>query len=223
MKSPVKMPPPWFYFGVQNLFKLLVRLLSKEEVVGLENIPAQGPFLVVFNHLSMVDAPVIFVLFPMQIVGMMTDKYRHSPVIAFLGNLLGIIWVKRGEADMTAIKASLGHLRSGGVLAIAPEGTRSREASLLEGKTGAAYLADRACVPIVPLAISGSEQVVRNLRRLRRTPVRVAIGQPFRLPSEGRAKGEKLEEYTDLIMNRLAELLPPAYRGSYAGASQESG
>jgi 1-acyl-sn-glycerol-3-phosphate acyltransferase len=220
MKSPAKMPPAWVYHGAQIFFKLLGWLLLKQEVRGRENLPAKGPFLLVFNHLSMVDAPVIFIQAPRQMVGMMTDKYSDAPLIAFLGNLLGIIWVARGEADMAAIKTSLGHLRSGGILAIAPEGTRNPEGRLQKGKTGAAYLADRAGVPIVTLGIAGTEQVFHNVRRLRRTPVKVTIGQPFHLPAGGRAKGETLEEYTDLIMRRLAEVLPPEYRGYYADAVQ---
>lgn len=219
MTSRVKMPPAWFYFLVQDIFKLLGAVLLKQDVHGREYIPEKGPFLVVFNHLSLVDAPLVLIHFPQQIVGMMTDKYYSTPFISQLGKRMGIIWVARGEADLGAIKASLIHLRSGGILAISPEGTRSPEGSLLKGKTGAAYLADRTRVPIVPVAIAGSENVFNNLRRWRRTPVLVSIGQPFHLPAEGRARPEKLEEYTDLIMRRLAELLPPAYRGEYAGGA----
>ena len=81
---------------------------------------------------------------------------------------------------------------------------------------GAAYLAARADVPIVPVGITGTEQIKRNLLRLRRTDVRIVIGKPFRLPNSGRVRGQKLHEYTDLIMQRIAELLPEEYRGVYA-------
>ena len=216
MTSPVKMPPAWVYFLVRWIFTILGKLLLKEEVRGLENIPAQGPFLLVFNHLSMVDAPLILIHEPHQMAGMMTDKYADSPFISWLANLMGIVWITRGEADLQAIRASLGHLRSGGILGVAPEGTRSMVASLQPGKTGAAYLADRAGVAVVPVGIAGSEQVLHNVRRLRRTAVKFTVGPPFHLPAGGRAKGEKLEEYTELIMQRIAELVPPEYRGVYA-------
>jgi 1-acyl-sn-glycerol-3-phosphate acyltransferase len=210
------MPPAWFYHLAQNVFHVMGAAVLKLTVYGRENLPAQGPYLVVFNHLSMVDAPVLLKTVPQQMSGFMTDKYAESPFIGRLANLMGVLWVTRGEADMDAIKAALGHLRSGGILAISPEGTRSLTGQLLPGKTGAAYLATRTGVPIVPVAMWGTEKVYANVRRLRRTPVGLAVGEPFHLPADSRAKGEKLEEYTDLMMRRLAALLPPEYRGVYA-------
>ncbi len=217
MKSPVKMPAPWVYRLAQTIFRGLAWLLLDQDLRGLENIPAEGPFLLIFNHLSMVDAPLIFIHFPRQMVGMMTDKYLRAPIISQLGNLLGIIWVTRGEADMDAIKACLGHLRSGGILAISPEGTRNTSGQLIPGKTGAAYLATRTGATLLPVGIVGTEQVFHNIRQLRRTQVKMTIGPAFRLPADPRAKGQALEDYTDLIMRRLAATLPPENRGVYAG------
>ena len=103
------------------------------------------------------------------------------------------------------------------VLGMAPEGTRARGPyALQKGKTGPAYIAARADVQIVPVGLTGTEKVKRNLPRLRRTDVRIVIGKPFRLPESGRVRGEKLREYTDLIMYSIAELLPEEYRGVYA-------
>jgi 1-acyl-sn-glycerol-3-phosphate acyltransferase len=116
---------------------------------------------------------------------------------------------------MDAIKLSLHHLKSGGAMGLAPEGTRSPSGQLQKGKTGAAYLADRSGVPILPAVVWGTEKVAQNLKRGRRTLVTCVIDKPFRLPSNGRAKGETLEQYTEIIMCRLAALLPPEYRGVY--------
>jgi 1-acyl-sn-glycerol-3-phosphate acyltransferase len=193
-------------------------LLLRQDVRGRENFPAQGPYLVAFNHLSMVDAPLLLLYVPRQMTGMMTDKYAQAPFISWLANLLGVLWVTRGEADMDAIKACLGHLRSGGILAISPEGTRSLDAQMAKGKTGVAYLATRTGVPVVPVGMSGTEKVAANFRHLRRTPVTFVVGPPIRLPADNRAKGEKLEEYTELIMRRIATLVPAEYRGAYADA-----
>ena len=102
-------------------------------------------------------------------------------------------------------------------MGIAPEGTRARGPyALQEAKTGTAYLAARADVPIVPVGITGTEKIKRNLPRLRSTDIRIVIGKPFRLPESGYIRGAKLREYTDLIMQRIAELLPEEYRGAYA-------
>ena len=98
----------------------------------------------------------------------------------------------------------------------APEGTRARGPyALQEGKTGLAYLATRANVPILPVGIAGTERMKDNLPRLRRTELRIAVGEPIHLPASGRARGRQLREYTDAIMHRLATLLPQEYRGFY--------
>jgi 1-acyl-sn-glycerol-3-phosphate acyltransferase len=100
-------------------------------------------------------------------------------------------------------------------MAMAIEGTRSRTGGLLPGKSGPTFLASRTHVPMIPAAIWGTEKIVSNLKRLRRSEVHVRLGQPFHLP-EGRANTEQLEEYTDQVMLQIAAMLPPQYRGVYA-------
>lgn len=204
------------YYGLQKVIRFLALFVFKQEVIGREHIPAEGSFLVVVNHLSLMDAPVVFMNCPRPLTGLIADNFRNVPGIGHLVRLTGGLWVARGEVDTNAIKACLRVLRNGGRLALAPEGTRSRVHHLLPGKTGAAYLADRTGVPIVPMAVTGTEKTSYYFKRLRRTPVRVVVGQPFHLPPDGHAKGQQLEEYTDQIMCRLAALLPPEYRGAYA-------
>jgi 1-acyl-sn-glycerol-3-phosphate acyltransferase len=216
MNSSIRRPPAWYYYLVRAIFSVLARLLLQTEVRGRENLPAAGPCLLAFNHLSMVDAPVLLILVPQQMTGMITDKYAQSPFIGWLAHSMGALWITRGEADMDAIKGALGYLRSGGILSVAPEGTRNPSRGLTAGKTGVAYLATRTGAQIVPVAITGTEKVHGNVRRLRRTRVTVTVGEALTLPADTRAKGEKLEEYTDLMMLRLAALLPPEYRGVYA-------
>jgi 1-acyl-sn-glycerol-3-phosphate acyltransferase len=108
---------------------------------------------------------------------------------------------------MTALKI----LEGGDLFAIAPEGHRSNS-GLLPGLEGVAFVATRANVPILPVAISGTEKIFKQLR----PKVQVTVGRPYRLP-EGRAKGDVLVEYTERIMCAIAALLPEAYRGVYAG------
>jgi 1-acyl-sn-glycerol-3-phosphate acyltransferase len=207
---------PAVYELLRGVFKFLEWLLIRPEVSGMENVPREGAFLVVTNHLGLADPPMVFIHFPRQMVMFVADKWKNVPGISHLANTVGSIWVARGEADLSAIKQAIGALKSGQPVGLAPEGTRSRTRALQKGKTGAAYLADRTNVAILPVAISGTERLRENLVRLRRTPVRLVVGEPFRLPPNGRAKGDLLEAYTDLIMCRLAALLPPEYRGVYA-------
>lgn len=207
---------PAVYWFLRSVFRFLGWLLLRQEVHGLENIPASGPFLIVVNHLGIADPPLVFMNVRRQMVMFAADKWKKVPGIRHLAEATGVIWVARGEADLSAIKSALAVLKSGRPLGMAPEGTRSPTRALQRGKTGAAYLADRTGVPIVPIGISGSERFAENLRRLRRTPVRFVVGKPFHLPPNGHAKGDLLEAYTTQIMCRIAALLPPEYRGVYA-------
>jgi len=124
----------------------------------------------------------------------------------------------RENTDFSAVRQALEYLKMGAILGIAPEGTRSKETrGLLEGKQGAALLAARAMVPIVPVGIVGSEFIKSSLLKLRRAPVSITIGEPYHLPAFDHENRQKwLTQCTDEIMCRIAALLPPAYRGFYA-------
>jgi 1-acyl-sn-glycerol-3-phosphate acyltransferase len=196
---------------------VLMRVVSRRECIGLENIPDEPPYILVTNHLAVFDSPLLLTLCPHTIRAFAAAKHKRNPLYAPLLAAGRSIWVRRGEIDREALRKALEVLASGEALGMAPEGTRARETHALQkGKMGAAYLATRADVPIVPVGITGTEKIKRNLPRLRRTDVRVVIGKPFRLPNSGRVRSQELHEYTDLIMQRIAELLPEEYRGVYA-------
>ncbi|HIE39561.1 MAG TPA: 1-acyl-sn-glycerol-3-phosphate acyltransferase [Anaerolineales bacterium] len=202
---------------LKAIIRLILPLLIRLEVVGKENLPQEGPYILVINHLSVFDPPVLLVVCPHKIRAFAAAKHRRNPLYAPLLMMADSIWVRRGEVDRQALREALETLRRREVLGMAPEGTRARGVyALQKGKTGAAYLATRADVPIVPVGLTGTEKVKENFPRLRRTTVRVVIGEPFRLPESGRVRGPKLDEYTELIMRRIAALLPEAYRGVYA-------
>lgn len=207
------------YHVIRAIANVLINLIIRREYVGIENIPARPPYILVINHLSIFDTPVLLTLCPHTVRAFAASKHKRNPVYAPLLAIMGSIWVRRGEVDREALRQALGVLKRGEVLGMAPEGTRARGVyALQEGKTGAAYLATRADVPIVPVGLTGTEQIKHNLPRLRRTRVRAVVGTPFRLPESGRVRGEKLHEYTDLVMAHIAELLPEEYRGVYASS-----
>lgn len=201
-------------FIVKGLFKLLIDL----RVEGLENLPAQGGSILAANHLSRLDSALVFVQITRpDLTGLVADKYQKMPFFRWLVNAVGGIWINRESADFNALRQACAYLQRGGLLGIAPEGTRSRSGALNAAKTGVAYLAARSEAPIIPIAIWGSEKVFRELKRLRRPQVHVRFGAPFRLPPlppGERAAG--LQRNTDEIMCRIAAMLPPAYRGVYA-------
>ena len=205
---------------MQRIAKALARVIAffliRLEVVGEDNFPEKGPYLLVANHISAYDSGVVFMLVPHHIRGFAAAKHRRHPVYRFLLSLGNPIWVRRGEVDRKALREALATLESGCPMGLSPEGTRARGVYALQpAKTGAAYLATRADVPILPIGITGTEKIKNNLPRLRRTDVRVVIGELFRLPESGRVPSSKLEEFTDLIMRRIAALLPEEYRGVY--------
>ncbi len=202
---------------LRGVIRAIMPLLIRLEVVGRENLHQEGAYILATNHLSAFDTPILLAICPRPIRALAAAKHRRNPLYAPLLAMGGSIWVRRGEIDRHALREALAWLRAGGVLGMAPEGTRARGVyALQKAKTGVAYLATRADVPIVPVGLSGTERIKENLPHLRRTEVRAVIGAPFRLPESGRVHGPELEAYTDLVMAQIAALLPAEYRGVYA-------
>jgi 1-acyl-sn-glycerol-3-phosphate acyltransferase len=173
--------------------------------------------LFVSNHLHWLDPVIAIALIPRPATMFAADKWERRPVI---GHLLRwthqTIFVARGEVDRRALGQALQVLKSGGMLGIAPEGTRSKTGCLQEAHTGAAYLASRTGATLLPVGIAGQEKSIACWKRLRRPHIVARVGEPFTLSgTPNRAKGKQLEAYTDEIMHRIAALLPPEYRGFY--------
>lgn len=205
------------YRVLRVIVNVLLGLVSRREYIGLENIPAKPPYILVTNHVAVFDTPLLLAIFPHTIRAFAAAKHKRNPFYALILVLMGSIWVRRGEVDRQALQGAMDVLKRGEVLGMAPEGTRARGPyALQKGKTGPAYIATRADVQIVPVGLTGTEKIKLNLPRLRRTNVRAVVGQPFCLPESGRVRSQKLHEYTDLIMHNIAELLPEEYRGVYA-------
>ncbi|HLF28750.1 MAG TPA: lysophospholipid acyltransferase family protein [Anaerolineae bacterium] len=212
---PRRYSTPGFHRLTKTAAHWVVKCLMRLDVQGLEHIPPHGAIVGVMNHLSAFDPLVMLAVIPVRPVTLFAAiEHRQDFIFGWALDRLGAIWIHRGEPSREALRLALNELAHGTTFGIAPEGTRSKTGALLEGKTGAAYLATRANAPIVPAVLWGTEQVKHNLRRFRRTLVHVRVSSPFRLP-EGRADAEKLREYTELIMHRMAALLPPKYRGVY--------
>lgn len=203
---------------LRSIVRTLFNLFSRVEVVGLENIPSQGGCILATNHLGRLDAPLVFALVERQdITALVADTYQKNPLMRWLVTIARGIWVNREEADLQAMRAARSFLQSGGILGIAPEGTRSRTGSLQPAKTGVAYLANKSSVPIVPAAIYGTETAVGELLRLRRPQISILFGEPFTLPPITRQQRDTaLQENTAEIMCRIAAMLPSKYHGVYA-------
>jgi 1-acyl-sn-glycerol-3-phosphate acyltransferase len=226
MAADINRPPRHTTARKQRMVKYslltLLKIIAQADVQGLENLPA-GPFVAVINHLSSFDTLTGIAVGPIRkATTFAAIEHRSDPIGGWVLDQLGVIWVRRGEADRDAIKIALEEIKSGTSMVMAIEGTRSRTGGLQAGKSGSLFLASRTHVPVIPCAIWGTEKIVSNLKHLRRSEVHVRMGQPFHLP-EGRANTEQLEEYTDQVMLKIAAMLPPQYRGVYTERVKDEG
>jgi 1-acyl-sn-glycerol-3-phosphate acyltransferase len=186
---------------------------------GLENIPSTGGCILATNHLSRLDTPLIFMAVDREdLSGLVTHKYRFNPLFALFVKVSNSIWINRDIADYQAIRSALRHIKNGGILGIAPEGTRSRNGILIQAKSGVALIAEKAGVPIIPVGIHGSENTMYKIRHFQRPEVYCVFGKSFLLPTIDRNdRDESLNRNTDEIMCRIAVLLPVKYHGYYSG------
>lgn len=205
-----------WYRVARGLIYLVLRILSRLEIEGLEHVPDKGPYLLVSNHLHWLDPPVLGTVFPHRVVVFAAEKWENHWFLGPFLRSLGAIFVNRGEADRKALRQALAVLNGGGVLGLAPEGTRSKTGAMQRGRSGAAYMAYRTGASLVPVVAWGQEEVFRSLWRLRRATVHVVFGPPFKPPTvEGKASAAQVHAFAEEIMYRLAAMLPPQYRGLY--------
>jgi 1-acyl-sn-glycerol-3-phosphate acyltransferase len=207
------------------LLRLLMKLLLRFEVAGYENVPGTGPIVIIINHIAFLDPVMVLGSFPRRVIPMAKietlDIFFWGPI----AKAYGVIPVRRGEVDIKAIKSALRILSDNGVVLLAPEGTRSPNHQLQSGKEGAALIALRSGASVVPIGITGTHRVNAHWKKLRRAPVFLSIGKPFRLcpaATNGRAQRAQIKAMTRAMMFRLAAQLPPEFRGIYANLEVEA-
>ena len=206
----------WFYYVARVLVVALFALLTRLEVKGKENIPSQGPVLVVANHLSLADPPLLGISLGRIAIFMAKEELFRSRFAAYFIGSFGSFAVHRGKVDRKAMHRAEQVLAAGLALVMFPEATRSQSAQLQPALPGSALIAIRSGVPILPVGIAGTENIKGLSGILRRPRITVNLGRPFYLPSaDSKLTKAELAEHTDFIMGRIAELLPPQYRGVY--------
>ena len=198
-----------------GLIKLVAWAGTRIEIEGLENIPNHGPLLIAINHLGDADVPALISSLPFTPDALAKIELYDLPILGKLIDLYGVIWLHRGKPDKRALRAALDGLAEGRRIVIAPEGRYSLTGALEEGANGAAFIAYKSGAAILPIAITGTENenVYINLKRFKRTQVRIRVGKTFRLEEQVSARREAMNEGTKRIMAEIRSLLPERYRG----------
>lgn len=215
--------------GIERLVNTLIRAalhaVCRLRVDDLKKIARAGPVILISNHTTNIEAPALYVLVqPRKATALGKIELWQNGLTRRLMEMWGIVPLRRGTADTTALRAAIAALDDGYLLGVAPEGTRSRTGVLRRAERGVAMLALRTGAPVYPAAQVGFREIGRNIKRLRRTPVTFRVGQPFvvRVPAQEKATAAVLRSVADEIMYQIAVLLPEQYRGPYGDLSAKT-
>jgi 1-acyl-sn-glycerol-3-phosphate acyltransferase len=207
-----------------RLIRFLASILAEVHVQGIENVPLAGPAFLVSNHINAIEPLLLYTIVPRHVTALGKAEIWRMPLFGLVAWSLDAIPLHRGQLDLSAIRQALELLRSGGMLGVAPEGTRSHHGRLQRGLPGIVSLALR--IPdahIVPVATWGQEHLPANLLRLRRSPIHVVFGRAFHLkkPHQPPTREDR-QRMVDEIMLQVAALLPSQHRGVYSDLQRGS-
>ncbi len=208
---------------VNAVIRALIKIACKLEASDLEKLPQDGPGILVANHTSYLEGPIIYVLIrPREATAIAKRELWSNPLTKFFMNTWHIIPISRGRVDSAAMNAALQALEEGRYLGVAAEGTRSKTGTLGKGHPGATFLATAKNAPIYPVAQWGLAELGTNLKRLRRTPLTIRVGAPFylRKPDDTPITSRDRRKMVDELMYQLALLMPEELRGHYSDLSQ---
>ena len=207
----------WVYYFGRVLIRILAIPFFWWVVKGRKNLHKEGTFIFCCNHLHIADPPVVASAIPHKCVFMAKEELWHDKWSRYWVSNFGAFPVKRESFDREAIKLAEEWLAKGISLIMFPEGERSKNSQLKKALPGAALIALRTGVPVVPVAVIGTEYI-RNLKWafFHHPKILINIGKPFNPPScDGKPSREQRNQFCEEIMYKIAELLPKKYRGVY--------
>ena len=205
-----------FYYILRSIVLALSKLALRRRVVGLSNVPKQKACIVVANHVNLLDSPLLGISLGRKVHFMAIEELFESELMAWLANNFGAFPVAKGKLDRRAGRKALELLNQNQMLVILPEGKRSEDGKLGQAYHGAALLAVRSNVPIVPVGIIGTKNLSGKWWFLNRPSIELNIGKPFTLStSKDKLSNKDVSYLTDEIMTHIAELLPRELRGRY--------
>jgi len=207
------------YKTLRSIVRFLMKIIADIEINGIEKLP-EGNVIIAANHLGRLDtAALLCILDREDIIMPVAEKYKNHPLYGAIGRAANAIWLNRFDADYSAFRQILERMKQGGLLVIAPEGTRSKTEALQEGKMGVAFLASKSGYPVLPVAVTGTEDrlIVENLKHFRRSKITATAADLLYVDiPRGKGREEAMRQATDEIMCQIAALLPEKYRGVYA-------
>ena len=203
---------------VVAVFRGLTSLLFRIDDAHLARVPERGPLIMVSNHVHILEIPLLYArLQPRPITGLVWADRWNNPLLRWLLDVMQSIPLRRGEADIAAVRKALKRLKAGGIVVIDPEGTRSGTGCLQKAHPGVVLLALRSGASLLPVVHFGSEGYRDNVRQLRRTHFHIVVGKPFKLDAQGEKVTRQVRrQMVDEVMYQMAALLPQEYRGVYS-------
>ena len=204
-----------FYSVASFLMKVVMSVVTRLEVSGLEHVPLKGPVLIAANHLHFADPPLLGAVIPRKIIFMAKSELFRIPVIGLLVLAYEAFEVHRGMGDARALRRAIKVLRGGMALGVFPEGHRSKDGKLQRARNGIALIAYKTGATILPVAISGTRTFLQWPRILQRPRVIVTIAEPLHPPLIHSPSREQQAELTEEVMRRIADCLPPDQQGAY--------
>jgi 1-acyl-sn-glycerol-3-phosphate acyltransferase len=207
------------YRTLRSIVRFFMKLIADIEIDGIERLP-EGNVIVAANHLGRLDTAVLLCILDREdIIMPVAEKYKNHPLYGAIGRAVNAIWLNRFDADYSALRQILERMKQGGMLVIAPEGTRSKTEALQPGKMGVAFLASKSAYPVLPVAVTGTEDrvIVENLKRFRRSKITATAADLMYIDiPKGKGREDAMRAATDEIMCQIAALLPVRYHGVYA-------
>lgn len=222
--------------------RVIVSIFLSVSVTGLEHIPRSEALILVSNHFSWFDGPLLMIFLPFRIAFLLAIETERVCFFRFLSRSFNLIPIWRGQVDRKAMRAALAALSDGRTIGVFPEGgidpsmagarergerieqiaghTARHSAKLIRPQSGIGLLATQAQARLLPVAVLGTEKILVNVRRLRRTQVKITIGHPFgplTIPDDIPRKERRrhLDALAHEAMKNVAALLPPGNRGPY--------
>ncbi len=202
---------------MNGFLRFVFQRVCRIHPADFKNVPVDGPLILVGNHINFLEVPVFLphIDHP-NVTGIAKRESWKNPLFNFLFKQWGIIPIDRGMVDREAFRLTEEALRDGKVVALSPEGTRSKDGKLLQGKPGVVAIAVRTGAPLLPIGFYGYENFWQNFKKFKKTEFNIVVGKPFKLNLNGNALSRDVrQDVTDEIMYKIAELLPEKYRGYY--------